>query len=283
MQWRGRRESSNVDDRRGLGGGKILGGGIGALIIGVIVYLLGGDPSVIMDQQQVQTQPQTAEQKAAEDTLAQFSKVVMAETEDVWHQIFSQMGATYEDPTLVLFSGYVETACGNASSAVGPFYCPLDKKVFIDLSFCNELKERFQAPGDFAIAYVIAHEVGHHVQNLLGISDKVQRAKERMSETEANKLSVKLELQADFFAGVWAHHTQQMKNILEEGDIDEALNAASAVGDDKIQEQTQGRIVPDAFTHGTAQQRMYWFRKGYQTGDVNQGDTFNDASLASLN
>ena len=283
MQWRGRRESSNVDDRRGLGGGKILGGGIGALIIGVIVYLLGGDPSVIMDQQQVQTQPQTAEQKSAEDTLAQFSKVVMAETEDVWHQIFSQMGATYEDPTLVLFSGYVETACGNASSAVGPFYCPLDKKVFIDLSFCNELKERFQAPGDFAIAYVIAHEVGHHVQNLLGISDKVQRAKERMSETEANKLSVKLELQADFFAGVWAHHTQQMKNILEEGDIDEALNAASAVGDDKIQEQTQGRIVPDAFTHGTAQQRMYWFRKGYQTGDVNQGDTFNDASLASLN
>lgn len=283
MQWRGRRESSNVDDRRGLGGGKIVGGGIGALIIGAIIYLLGGDPSVIMDQQQMQTQPQTAEQKAAEDTLAQFSKVVMAETEDVWHQIFSQMGTTYEEPTLVLFSGYVETACGNASSAVGPFYCPLDKKVFIDLSFCNELKERFQAPGDFAIAYVIAHEVGHHVQNLMGISDKVQRAKERMSETEANKLSVKLELQADFFAGVWAHHTQQMKNILEEGDIDEALNAASAVGDDKIQEQTQGRIVPDAFTHGTAQQRMYWFRKGYQTGDVNQGDTFNDASLASLN
>jgi predicted metalloprotease len=283
MQWRGRRESSNVDDRRGLGGGKILGGGIGALIVGVIVYLLGGDPSVIMDQQQAQSQPQTAEQKAAEDTLAQFSKVVMAETEDVWHQLFQQMGSTYEEPTLVLFSGYVETACGNASSAVGPFYCPLDKKVFIDLSFCNELKERFQAPGDFAIAYVIAHEVGHHVQNLMGISEKVQQAKGRLSETEANKLSVKLELQADFFAGVWAHHAQKMQNILDPGDIEEALNAASAVGDDKIQEQTQGRIVPDAFTHGTAQQRMYWFKKGFQTGDVNQGDTFNDANLASAN
>ncbi len=282
MQWRGRRESSNVDDRRGLGGGKIVGGGIGARLIGAIIYLLGGDPSVIMNQQ-VQSGPQTAEEKAAEDTLAQFSKVVMAETEDVWHHLFRQMGSQYEEPTLVLFSGYVETACGNASSAVGPFYCPLDKKVFIDLSFCNELKERFQAPGDFAIAYVIAHEVGHHVQNLMGISGKVQQAKERMSEVEANKLSVKLELQADFFAGIWAHHTQKMANIIEQGDIEEAINAASAVGDDKIQEQSQGRIVPDAFTHGTAQQRMYWFKKGYQTGDVNQGDTFSDPSLASLN
>lgn len=283
MQWRGRRESSNVDDRRGLGGGKLVGGGIGALIIGAIIYLLGGDPSVIMNQTPMQSAPQTAEEKAAEDTLAQFSKVVMAETEDVWHSLFQQMGATYEEPTLVLFNGYVETACGNASAAVGPFYCPLDKKVFIDLSFCNELKDRFQAPGDFAVAYVIAHEVGHHVQNLMGISEKVQQAKQRMSEVEANKLSVKLELQADFFAGVWAHHDQKMAHILEEGDIDEALNAASAVGDDKIQEQTQGRIVPDAFTHGTAQQRMHWFKKGYQTGDLNQGDTFNDPGLASLN
>jgi hypothetical protein len=200
---------------------------------------------------------------------------VLADTEDVWNNLFSQMNQQYQEPTLVMFTGMVESACGNASSASGPFYCPADRKVYIDLSFYDELKDKLNAPGDFAMAYVIAHEVGHHVQNLLGISEKVQRARSQLSETEYNKLSVKLELQADFFAGVWANHAQKMQNILEAGDIEEALNAANAIGDDRLQKQSRGVVVPDAFTHGTSAQRMYWFKKGFETGDLRQGDTFN--------
>jgi predicted metalloprotease len=201
-------------------------------------------------------------------------RVVLKETEDVWNREFAQLNRQYEEPTLVLFSGMVESACGNASSASGPFYCPSDHKVYIDLSFYDEL-QNLNATGDFAMAYVVAHEVGHHVQNLLGISEKVQAERGRLSETEYNKLSVKLELQADFLAGVWAHHTQKLQNVIEPGDIEEALNAANAIGDDRLQKQSRGYVVPDAFTHGTSAQRMYWFKKGFETGDIRQGDTFN--------
>jgi predicted metalloprotease len=259
------------------GGGKILGGGIGAAVLGLIIYLLGGDPSAIMPQGD--SAPQTQEEKAAEDEAAQFVSVVLSDTEDVWNKLFSDMGKQYQEPAMVLFNGYVSSACGNASSATGPFYCPLDGKLYIDLSFYNDLKERFNAPGDFAMAYVVAHEVGHHVQNILGISDEVQRMRQQVSEAEGNRLSVKLELQADFFAGVWAHHAQRMKNILESGDMEEALNAANAIGDDRLQRESQGHVVPDAFTHGTSAQRMHWFKKGYDTGDLNQGDTFNAPDL----
>lgn len=215
------------------------------------------------------------EQAARENEAASFVKVVLAETEDVWNKIFAENNQQYREPTLVLFTGTVQSACGNASSASGPFYCPADLKVYIDLSFYDELKNNLNAPGDFAMAYVIAHEVGHHVQNLLGISEKVQQARGQLSEAEYNKLSVKLELQADFLAGVWANHTQKLQNIIEPGDIEEALNAANAIGDDRLQKQSRGYVVPDAFTHGTSAQRMYWFKKGFETGDINQGDTFN--------
>lgn len=279
MRWQGRRESGNVEDRRGSSrGGLIAGGGIGTIVIAVIIYFLGGDPSQVMDLQQQQTPSQgqlSPQQEAAEKEAAGFVKVVLADTEDVWNKLFSEMNQQYQEPTLVMFTGVVESACGNASSASGPFYCPADRKVYIDLSFYDELNDKLNAPGDFAMAYVIAHEVGHHVQNLLGISEKVQRARSQLSETEYNKLSVKLELQADFFAGVWANHAQKMQNILEAGDIEEALNAANAIGDDRLQKQSRGVVVPDAFTHGTSAQRMYWFKKGFETGDVRQGDTFN--------
>jgi len=276
MLWRGREGSGNIEDRRGMGGGKLLGGGIGAAIIGLIFYLLGGDPSAITGGGG-DTAPMTEEQRAAQRDDSAFVSVVLKETEDVWHEQFRLMGSEYREPTLVMFNGSTNAeGCGFASSAMGPFYCPADEKVYIDLSFYDELKNRFHAPGDFTMAYVVAHEVGHHVQKLLGISDKVQAARERSGERESNKLSVKLELQADFFAGVWAHHTQKMKNIIEPGDIEEALNAANAIGDDRLQQQSQGRVVPDAFTHGTSAQRMYWFKKGYETGDVNQGNTFDD-------
>ena len=279
MRWQGRRESGNVEDRRGSSrGGLIAGGGIGTIVIAVIIYFLGGDPSQVMDLQQQQAPSQgqlSPQQEAAEKEAAGFVKVVLADTEDVWNNLFSQMNQQYQEPTLVMFSGMVESACGSTSSASGPFYCPADRKVYIDLSFYDELKDKLNAPGDFAMAYVIAHEVGHHVQNLLGISEKVQRARSQLSETEYNKLSVKLELQADFFAGVWANHAQKMQNILEPGDIEEALNAANAIGDDRLQKQSRGVVVPDAFTHGTSAQRMYWFKKGFETGDVRQGDTFN--------
>lgn len=278
MRWQGRRESGNVEDRRGNSrGGLIAGGGIGGIVIALLIYFLGGDPSQVMNMQQSAPQQQLSpEQQAAEDQAAGFVKVVLAETEDVWNKVFSDMGQQYREPTLVLFTGLVESACGNASSASGPFYCPADEKVYIDLSFYDELQHKLNAPGDFAMAYVIAHEVGHHIQKITGISEKVQRMRSRVSETEYNKLSVKLELQADFLAGVWAHHTQKLQNIIEPGDIEEALNAANAIGDDRLQKQAQGYVVPDAFTHGTSAQRMYWFKRGFESGDIRQGDTFNE-------
>jgi predicted metalloprotease len=280
MLWQGRRGSSNVEDRRGVSGGQVaVGGGILGVIALVINFLLGGDGSQLPQQLPNQNTPLSAEEQAADDQRAQFVKVVLAETEDVWNTLFQQSGKNYAEPTLVLFSGGTQSACGSASSATGPFYCPGDQKVYIDLSFYQDLQSRFQAPGDFAMAYVVAHEVGHHIQNLLGISDKVHQMRQQVSEGEYNKYSVMLELQADFLAGVWAHHTQKMKNILQEGDIDEALTAANAIGDDRLQKESQGYVVPESFTHGTSQQRMYWFKKGYETGDMNQGDTFNSPDL----
>jgi len=242
--------------------------------------LSGGDVSGDI-QNQIQNQPQemTAEEKAKDDERAKFISVVLGYTEDVWDSLFTANGRQYVKPKLVLFRNSVESACGMASAASGPFYCPGDQEVYIDLSFYEELENRFQAPGDFAEAYVIAHEIGHHVQKLLGISDKMDHLRQQLSQGEYNKYSVMLELQADFFAGVWAHHAQQMKNILERGDIDEALNAANAIGDDRLQKEGQGYVVPESFTHGTSQQRMYWFKKGFDTGDMNQGDTFRDPSL----
>lgn len=285
MQWRGRRASTNVDDRRGVsGGGLAAGGGI----IGVIIYLLynflgggGGDVSQLpqmMPGGGSQTE-MTAEQKAADDERAEFVKVVLADTEDVWGKLFSESGQSYQAPTLVLFRDAVQSACGNASAAMGPFYCPGDQQVYIDLSFYEDMQNKLNAPGDFAMAYVVAHEIGHHIQKLNGTSDKMSRLRQSMSEKEYNKYSVMVELQADFLAGVWANHAQQMKNILEPGDIDEALNAANAIGDDRLQQQSGGRVVPDAFTHGTSEQRKYWFKKGFTTGDVKQGDTFNAPDL----
>lgn len=277
MLWQGRRQSSNIEDRRGIGGVGI-GGGIGALVIGIIIYLLGGDPSAVMDQYP-QSQPMTQEEKLQQDETAQFVGVVLADTEDVWNKLFNQMGRQYVDPTLVMFNQSTQSGCGFASAATGPFYCPADQKVYIDLSFFEELQNRFHAPGNFAQAYVIAHEVGHHVQNLLGITDKVDRLRGVVSQREMNSYSVKLELQADFLAGVWAHYEQKLKDVLQPGDIEAALNAANAIGDDRLQKEAQGRVVPDSFTHGTSAQRMYWFKKGYQTGDINQGDTFNAPDL----
>lgn len=282
MLWRGRRGSTNVDDRRGLsGGGVAAGGGVIGLIIYLVYSFLGGnpDPSQIPQISPGPSQEMTAEEKAADDERAEFVKVVLAETEDVWNNIFSQQGKSYSEPRLVLFRDAVQSACGNASAAMGPFYCPGDQQVYIDLSFYQDLQRRFNAPGDFAMAYVIAHEVGHHIQNLNGITEKMSNARSQVSETEYNRYSVKLELQADFLAGVWAHYAQKTKNILEPGDIEEALNAANAIGDDRLQKESQGRVVPDAFTHGTSAQRMYWFKKGYETGDINQGDTFNAPDL----
>jgi predicted metalloprotease len=280
MRWQGRRESTNVEDRRGVSGGQVaVGGGIIGVIALVLNFLLGGDVSQLPQQLPNQNTPVSAEEQAADDQRAKFVKVVLAETEDVWNTLFQQEGKNYVEPTLTLFSGATQSACGSASAATGPFYCPGDQKVYIDLSFYQDLQNRFAAPGDFAMAYVIAHEVGHHVQNLLGISDKVHQMRQQLSEGDYNKYSVMLELQADFLAGVWAHHTQKMKNILEEGDIEEALTAANAIGDDRLQKESQGYVVPESFTHGTSQQRMYWFKKGYQTGDMNQGDTFSSPDL----
>lgn len=286
MRWRGQRQSDNVEDLRGGGrtGRTVVGGGIGVLIIAAIVYFMGGDPSQVLQQagglqqtEQTGNQPytETAEEKEAREFVA----TVLAQTEDVWNKLFAEMDATYKEPKLGLFSNEVQSACGIAGSATGPFYCSADDKVYIDLSFYDVLKNKLNSPGDFAMAYVIAHEVGHHVQHLMGITDKVHAMRERLSETEYNKLSVRLELQADFFAGVWAHHAHQMKNILEEGDIEEALNAAHEIGDDRLQEKSSGRVVPDAFTHGTSEQRMRWFKKGFQTGDINQGNTFDATDL----
>jgi predicted metalloprotease len=259
----------------------MIGGGIGAIILSVIVALLGGDPSVIWEQQQQEapsdrprTEAPQTQGSGANDRMADFVSVVLADTEDTWRTLFRQQGATYVEPKLVLFSGAVNSACGYARSAVGPFYCPADQKLYIDLSFYQDLKTRHQAPGDFAQAYVIAHEVGHHVQNLMGISDQVQALQRRSDKVEANQLSVRLELQADCFAGIWAHNAQRSRQILEEGDIEEALNAASSIGDDRLQRQAKGYVVPEAFTHGSSAQRVRWFKQGIQTGDPKQCNTF---------
>lgn len=296
MKWKGRRQSSNVEDRRGRSTG---GGGFSPLLIKPLMRLLfskvgliaiggflafswftGNNPLQLVQQllgggggmSQVATDYQGSPE---EETLAEFSATVLADTEDVWNQLLEN----YREPTLVLFTDQVQSACGSASSSTGPFYCPGDEQLYIDLSFFEDMDTQLQAAGDFAQAYVIAHEVGHHVQHLLGITDHVHSQRSKLSQKEYNQLSVRLELQADFLAGVWAYHTQKMKNSLEEGDIEEALNAANAIGDDRLQRQSTGRVVPDSFTHGTSAQRMKWFKKGYQTGDINQGDTFNTDDL----
>ena len=283
MLWKGQRQSDNVEDRRGMsGGGMAIGGGLGGIVVLVIALLLGADPRQLLEQSRgVEPSSGTTTSRPTnpqEDELKQFSATVLASTEDVWADIFRQQGRTYSKPTLVLFTDAVRSACGEAGAAVGPFYCPGDQKLYLDLSFFNDLRTRFRAPGDFAQAYVIAHEVGHHVQALLGTMDKVDSLRGRMSEAEANELSVRLELQADFLAGVWAHYAQR-KGILEPGDIEEALAAASAVGDDRLQREGQGYVIPDSFTHGTSEQRARWFRKGLETGDLHQGDTFSVRSL----
>ena len=251
-----------------------IGGGIGTIVIVLLVLLLGGDPSSLLNNTGGTETEQVATTEE-EDQLATFVSVVLKDTETVWGKIFEQSGSTYRQPTLVLFRDQVQSACGYASTASGPFYCPGDEKVYIDLAFCDQLKTKFGAYGDFAIAYVISHEIGHHVQNQLGILEKVNSQRSRVSETRSNELSVRTELQADFLAGMWAHYAESMLNTLEAGDIEEAMNAAAAVGDDNLQEKYQGRVIPDSFTHGTSVQRKEWFRKGYTSGDFEQGDTFN--------
>ena len=300
MKWKGNRKSSNIEDRRGAssGGssGGFLSGGMGKLLIplvlklvtskkGLIIvaivlgvmYFTGNNPLNFLTgntNNQVQSSS-TYKGTAKENELADFSATILANTEDVWNQIIPN----YREPTLVIFTGSVNSACGNASSSTGPFYCPGDEKLYIDLSFFEEMEKKLNAPGDFAQAYVIAHEVGHHIQNITGMNKKVQQMRGRVSQTEYNKYSVMLELQADFYAGVWANHSQRISKMMENGDLEEALNAANAIGDDRLQKNSTGRVVPDSFTHGTSAQRMRWFKKGFDTGDVNQGDTFNASSL----
>jgi uncharacterized protein len=284
MRWRDRRESENVEDQRSTSRkGLAVGGGIGlgTLVLVVVSLLLGVDPRNFIEQPSPDSSPGVESGRPAnpeEEELKKFVGVVLADTEDVWKEIFRQGGRQYKEPTLVLFSDQVRSACGIAGSAVGPFYCPGDEKVYIDLAFYHELRSRFRAPGDFAQAYVIAHEIGHHIQNLLGTMDKVNRLQSGMSEAEANQLSVRLELQADFYAGVWANYAEK-KGILEAGDLEEALKAATAIGDDRLQRESQGYVVPDSFTHGTSEQRVRWFRRGFETGDIRQGDTFNTRKL----
>ena len=282
MRWESGRQSENVEDRRGVHVSRgVVGGGIGTILLVLVALYFGVDPSIILNQGQMpipgagaptHSEPYSASPE--EQQLAGFVSVVLADTEDTWQALFRNMGKTYAEPKLVLFSQAVESACGMASAAMGPFYCPMDQKVYIDLSFYNDMKIRFGAPGDFAQAYVIAHEVGHHVQNLLGIAEKVHSLRSRASETEANKLSVMMELQADCFAGVWANHADRARQILEAGDVEEALNAASSIGDDRMQRQTRGYVTPDSFTHGSSAQRVRWFKRGLETGNVGQCNTF---------
>jgi predicted metalloprotease len=316
MEWQGQRESDNVEDDRGSsgGGGGLFGtsmfggslpggsvgfhGGLGSIVLIVILCaVFHVNPMQLLQQAPQQNQGAPAGQgqnpfglqgggqgggvavDPAQDQLVKFVKVVLADTEDTWTAQFQKMGMEYRKPKLHLFTGSVESACGFSSAAVGPFYCPEDEKVYLDLSFFDELQNRFHSPGNFAQAYVIAHEVGHHVQKLLGITDKVDAARQRASEKESNALSVRLELQADFLAGVWAHDIQQTKHVIDPGDIDNALQAASAIGDDRLQKQARGYVVPDSFTHGTSAQRVKWFKKGFDTGDIKQGDTFNTDDL----
>lgn len=283
MRWQRSRASDNVEDRRGMRGG--LGGkglGAGAIVLALVAMLFGVDPSVVLNLAGGLQGPdvsQTAPPPPADDETARFVAHVLGDTEDTWRTLFARSGQQYADPKLVLFSGSTPTACGMGQSAMGPFYCPGDHKVYIDLEFFQEMKTRFGAPGEFAQAYVIGHEVAHHVQNLLGISDKVQVARQRSSQVEANRMSVRLELQADCLAGVWAHHADRTRQILERGDVEQAMNAAAAIGDDRLQRQAQGRVVPDSFTHGTSEQRVRWFRRGLETGEPKACDTFSAASL----
>ena len=281
MRWEGERESQNIEDRRGMTGGKLAIGGLGGILLVILALVFGADPRQLLEQLPVEN-PDGVETSRSynpeEEQLTKFVSVVLAKSEDAWQQEFRKNGRQYREPTLVLFRDRVQSGCGVSGAAVGPFYCPADEKVYIDLAFYEELRRRFAAPGDFAQAYVIAHEVGHHVQKLLGISDRVHAMERRVSEEEANQLSVRLELQADFFAGMYARYLQN-QGLLEPGDVEEALRAASAVGDDNIQKQTQGYVVPDSFTHGTSEQRLRWFRKGYDTGDIRQGDTFSASVL----
>ncbi len=287
MKWRGRRSSSNIEDRRSSGGGRrmpVKSGGIGTIVLVLAALYFGVDPSVIMNQlsappSQAPSGGQLYKPSAAEQELAQFVSVVVADTEDVWNKQFQHMGRQYVEPTLVMFNGAVRSGCGNASSAMGPFYCPADQKMYIDLSFYRDLRERHDAPGDFAQAYVLAHEVGHHIQTLLGISKQVHAQRSKVSKIEGNKLSVMQELQADCLAGIWAHQLQQSKQVMERGDLEEALNAAMAIGDDRLQQQAQGRVVPESFTHGTSKQRVKWFKQGFESGDINSCDTFSTARL----
>jgi predicted metalloprotease len=269
MRWEGRRQSKNVEDRRNVAGPVMVGGGLFTILIMIVMMLLGAPPEQLAKIAAPPAQQQRIpQQQQANDEMKQFVSVVLADNEDVWGKLFPRhFQGRFAPPTLVLFTGRVQSACGFASAAAGPFYCPLDKKVYIDLAFYDELKLRFGAPGDFAQAYVIAHEIGHHVQNLLGISDKVQSMRPRLSEKDYNKLSVRMELQADFLAGVWAHHVARYAGIVDEDDIREAVNAAAAIGDDRIQKQTQGYIVPDGFTHGTSEQRVRWFLYGLKEGN----------------
>jgi len=280
MRWQGREKSSNVEDRRGMGTtGMVTGGTVGTLVIVLLVWLLGGDPSQVMsslDSSSANTEYVPTE---AEQELADFVSVVLKDTEDVWNVIFTEGGLTYREPTLVLYNNAVQSACGFSSAATGPFYCGGDEKVYIDLSFLTDLQKRLGAHGDFAIAYIIAHEVGHHVQKLLGILEQIQDLNGRVSQEEYNEYMVRLELQADFLAGIWAYHAERTKNILEEGDIEEAVNAAGAVGDDRLQMQSQGYVIPDAFTHGTSEQRKRWLMRGFQSGNIDDGDTFSASSL----
>ena len=278
MLWKGRRQSSNIEDRRGVRP-VVVGGGLGGLILLILALYFGVDPDAIMNPSGTVEATGPAATSPADQETKEFVSTVLAYTEDTWSDLFALAGKTYREPKLVLFSGAVDSACGLAQAAVGPFYCPSDEKVYLDTSFFQELRDRFHAPGDFAQAYVIAHEIGHHVQNLLGISSKVSAYQQRHSPAEANRASVKLELQADCLAGVWANHTErmqqsQMKEFLEEGDIDEALGAASMIGDDRLQMQSRGYVVPESFTHGTAQQRSHWFRQGFENGTVRSCNTF---------
>ena len=283
MKLTGRRESSHVDDRRRSGGGKKAGMGIGGLVIAaLVVWLMGGNPLSVLTQADLgsmitQQGGGTYEPTAEEEALAKFSSQILAGTEDVWAKEFKKMGRTYQPPRLVLFTGSVQSGCGGASSSMGPFYCSADQSVYIDLSFFTQMKKQLGADGDFAYAYVIAHEVGHHVQHLLGILDSAHQQMSLVSEKESNRISVRLELQADYFAGIWAYHDNQMFNSLENGDIEEGLNVASKIGDDYLQKQAQGYTVPDAFNHGTSAQRVRWLRKGLNSGDVNGADTFSPA------
>jgi len=283
MRWGSGRRSSNVEDRRGMRvSPRMAGGGLGAIVIIVLALVFGVDPRLLMQGMGTQTSTQAPApqyEQTGPDPMKEFVAVVLADTEDTWSALFRQAGADYQEPTLVLFSGAVQSPCGFAQAAVGPFYCPADRKVYIDLDFYRDLRERFQAPGDFAQAYVIAHEIGHHVQNLLGVADKVRGTQQRVSEAQANDLSVRMELQADCLAGIWAHHANRSRQILEEGDVEEALNAASQIGDDRMQMRAQGYVSPDSFTHGSAEQRARWFRRGLETGDLEGCNTFQAARL----